>query len=89
MANFFQLPKNKRFSFKPRYYNEMAEKRKEREGRIIKELKSEKAGKQYRNEEKEMENYITLTRRHKKKSNMRLLVILVLLLLIFYFFFYK
>jgi len=89
MATFFKLPKNKRFSFKPRYYDEVAERHKEREELIKKELEDKKAGKLYRDEKVEMDKYITLTRRFKKKSNIRLLVILVLLLLIFYLFFYK
>ena len=89
MAQFFKLPKNRRFSYKPRYYNEMAEKRKEREERIRKEVEAEKSGNYQSDASEELSNYITIARRTKKKSNIRLFVILVILLLIFYFFLLK
>jgi len=89
MAKLFHLQKSKRFSYIPRYYDEKAELRKEREERIIKEIELEKQNKATRITKEEMSNYIKLARRTKKKSNARLLVILALLLLIFYFFFLK
>ncbi len=88
MASFFQLQKNKRFAFKPRYYNEMEEKRKEREERIKKEIEAEKLG-VARDPKVDLANYIKIARNTKKKSNVRLLVILLLLLVIFYFFLIK
>ncbi len=89
MASLFQLPKNKRFSYKPRYYNERTEQRKEREAAIIKEVEAEKQGKRVRLTKDEMDNYIQITRRTRKKSNLRLLIILALLLLLAYFMFYN
>lgn len=89
MASFFKLPKNRRFSYKPRYYNEREELRKEREAAIIKEVEAEKQGKRTKLTKDEMDNYIQLTRRTRKKSNIRLLVILALLLLLAYYMFYN
>ena len=89
MAKFFHLQKNRRFSDKPRYYNEMDELRKAREERIKKEIEAEKQGKPSRVSKEDMANYLKITRRTQKKSNVRILVILALLLLIFYFFFLK
>ncbi len=89
MASFFQLPKSKRFSYKPRYYDERTEQRKEREAAIIKEVEAEKKGKPVRLTKEDMDNYIQITRRTRKKSNMRLLVILALLLLLAYYMFYN
>lgn len=89
MAKFFHLQKNKRFAFKPRYYDEVAERRKEREAAIIKELEAEKKGKRVSLTKEEMDNYIQLARKTKKKSNVRLLVILVILLLLMYYMFYN
>lgn len=89
MAKFFHLPKSKRFSYQPRYYDEMKERREEREERIKKEIELEKQGKASRITKEDMANYIKMTRRTQKKSNIRLFVILALLLMIFYFFFIK
>jgi hypothetical protein len=89
MARFFSLPKNKRFTFTPRYYDERAEMRKERNEQIKREVEAEREGKKSRFTKEEMAHYIKMTRRTQKKSNMRLLVILALLLAIFYFFLIK
>lgn len=89
MAKFFHLPKSKRFAYKPRYYDEMKERREEREERIKKEVELEKQGKASRITKEDMANYIKMTRRTQKKSNVRLVVILAILLMIFYFFFIK
>jgi hypothetical protein len=89
MAQFFHLQKSKRFSYKPRYYNEMEERRKEREERIDKEIEAERLGKPIRVSKEDMANYIRIARRTKKKSNVRLLVILALLFLIFYLFLFN
>lgn len=89
MARFFHVPKAKRFKYNPRYYNERAEQRKEREAAIIKEVEAEKQGKRVRLTKTELENYIKLSRKAKKKSNIRLLVILAILLMLFYFMFYN
>ena len=89
MARFFHLPRAKRFNYKPRYYDERAERRKEREAAIIKEVEAEKQGKRVQLTKDELENYIQLSRKAKKKSNVRLLVILVILLLLFYFMIYN
>lgn len=89
MAKFLHLPKAKRFTYKPMYYNEQAELRKERETAIIKELEAEKKGNRVRFTKDELENHIQLTRKAKKKSNVRLLVILVILILLSYYMFYN
>jgi t-SNARE complex subunit (syntaxin) len=89
MAKFFHLQKNKRFTYKPRYYDERAERRKEHEAAILKEIEAEKAGKKVRLTKDDMENYIKIARRTQKKSNTRILVIIIILMLLFYFFFYK
>ncbi|MBI9068883.1 MAG: hypothetical protein JEZ09_16425 [Salinivirgaceae bacterium] len=89
MARFFHIQKAKRFSYKPRYYNEAAEIRKVREEKIKKEVEAEREGRPTRLSKDDMTNYIKMARRTQKKSNIRLLVILVLLLLIFYIFFFK
>lgn len=89
MARFLHLPKSKRFNYKPRYYNEQAERRKEREAAIIQELEAVKKGRPVDLSKKEMENYIQMSRRTKKKSNIRLLVILVILMLLFYYMIYN
>jgi len=89
MAKFFHLQKSKRFSYKPRYYDERAERRKEHEEAIIKEVEAEKAGKKTRLAKEDMENYIKIARRTQKKSNTRILIIMIILMLLFYFFFYK
>jgi len=86
MAKLFHIPKSKRFSYKPRFYSEVDEKRKEREERIRKEVEAEKAGKPIEYSREGLENYIKIARRTRKKSNMRIMVILVILLLLFYFF---
>lgn len=89
MAKFFHLPKSKKFNIKPRYYDERAELRKEREAQIKKEVEAEKAGKKINLTKEDMANYIKMARKTKKKSNIRLLIILLLLLIMFYLFFYN
>lgn len=89
MARFFHLPRSKKFTYKPRYYDERVERRKERETAIVKELEAEKNGKRSSLTKDEMNNYIQLARRTKKKSNIRLLIILVILLLLMYYMFYN
>jgi len=88
MAKFFHLPRNKRFNYQPRYYNERAERRKEREAIIIKELEEAKAGKKNEFSKEDLNNYIKLTRNTRKKSNIRLLIIAAILLLLCYYMFY-
>jgi len=88
MAKFFHLQKNKQFSYKPRYYDERKEQRKEREKNILQEIEDEKLGKPRLTKE-DMANYIKLTRRTKKKSNIMLFVIFAILLEIFYMFFFN
>lgn len=89
MAKFFNLPKAKRFKYKPIYYNEQAEQRKERNEAIFKEIEAEKQGKHVPLTKDELDNYIRISRRTQKKSNRRLLVIFVILTLLFYYMFYN
>ena len=88
MGKFFHLQKSKRFSYKPRYYNEMDEQRKEREKKIIQEVEDDKLGKP-RVSKEDMDSYLKIARRTQKKSNVTLFVILGLLVAIFYMFFIK
>lgn len=83
MAKFFHVQKSKRFTFKPRYYNEKDELRKEREERIKNEVEAEKLGKPSSISKGDMANYIKIARHTQKKSNIRLLVILIILILLF------
>lgn len=83
MAKFFHLQKSKRFSYNPRYYNEMKEQRLEREKEIIEDVEAEKLGKP-RLTKDDMDNYIKIARRTQKKSNVTLVIILVILIAIFY-----
>jgi hypothetical protein len=89
MARLFSLPKNKRFGYAPRFYDERSALRNERNEQIRREVDAEKEGKKGRISKDELANYIKMTRRTQKKSNLRLLVILALLLAIFYLFFLK
>ena len=88
MAKFFHLQKSKRFSYKPRYYNEMDEQRKERETKVLQDLDDEKLGKP-RVTKEDMDSYLKIARRTQKKSSLTLFVILILLIAIFYFMFVK
>jgi hypothetical protein len=88
MAKFFHLQKNRKFSYKPRYYDERKEKREEREKAILKDLEDKEMGKPRLTKE-DMANYIKLTRRTQKKSNVMLFVIFAILTAIFYMFFIK
>ena len=88
MAKFFHLQKSKRFTYKPRYYNERREQRLEREKGIIKDVEAEKLGKPRLTKE-DMDNYIKIARRTQKKSNVTLVIILAILIAIFYLFFFK
>lgn len=88
MAKFFHLPKAKRFEYKPLYYNEITEQRKERNAAILKEIEAEKQGKKVALTKEELDNYIRLSRKAHKKSNKRLLIILALLTVLFYYLFY-
>lgn len=89
MAKFFHLQKSKRYSYKPRYYNEQDEIRKKREARILKEIEAEKSGTPKNISKESMSNYLKIARNTQKKSNARLLIILAILFLISYFFFFK
>ncbi|HAN00845.1 MAG TPA: hypothetical protein DCQ26_19810 [Marinilabiliales bacterium] len=89
MAGFFKLPKQKKFTYKPRFYNEREELRKERFEKIKQEVEAEKDGKQSSLNKGDLVNYIQMRRKAQKKSNLRVLLILTLLLLLFYYFFYK
>ncbi len=89
MAGFFKLPNHKRFNYKPRFYSEREELRKERFDKIKQEVEAEKLGKETSLSKGDLVNYIQMRRKAQKKSNFRVLLILTLLLLLFYYFFYK
>jgi hypothetical protein len=82
MANFFHTPKAKKFSYRPWFYNEREEKRKERFARIDKELRQEQEA---RVAGRESYSYIKFARKERKKSNLRIFMILIALLLLVFF----
>ncbi len=84
MAKFFNLPKHKGFQYKPRFYDEREEQRKERNARLQREIEDEKSGRSVRNGEYG-NHYIKFARKTRKKSNIRIFVILGILLLLYYF----
>ncbi len=83
MAKIFNLPKHKSFNYKPRFYNEKEELRRERNARLQREIEDEKAGRSGRNGEYG-NHYIKFARKTRKKSNIRIVVILGVLLLLYY-----
>jgi len=62
----------------------MAENRKKRQERILREIEAEKEGKSFRISPEEREHYIQFARKSRKKSNIRLLIILFILFFLVY-----
>lgn len=89
LAVFFRIPKTKKYSYKPRYYDE----RKEELDKRIAQIKAEmgitedqpEGNKYFKGDYKthirgQMKGYFRQARRQKRTSNMRLLFILLILL---------
>ena len=97
IGRFFYLPKAKKFSYKPRYYDPDQEEREEREKRIKAEMGivDESDPRAYYTSlikgqfKKASRGKSKLTEEYKRKSNRRLLVLILILFLLFYLFFYR
>ncbi len=88
MGKFFHLQKAKRFTYNPLYYDEVAEKRKQRNKLIMEEIEAEKNGKKPSITKTDLDNYFNISRKAQRKSNKRLVIILAILTLLFYFMIY-
>ena len=77
---FFSLPGTRRFDYKPMFYNEQEEKRRERQQRIEREVK-------YENGEQpdEAPNFIHFARKQRQKSSKRVLIIFLALAALYFF----
>lgn len=89
---FFHTPRNKRFTFSPRYYDEQKEDLDRRVNQIKQEMgiNANDADKPYVSKIRkgEMRGYFKKSREYKKRSTIRLIVILLILFAIAYFLFY-
>lgn len=90
---FLHTPKNKKFSFKPRYYDEQKEELEKR----VREIKREMGIKDDENGDKpyvptirkgQMRGYFKKSVEQKRKSTIRLIIILIILFAIIYFLLY-
>lgn len=97
---FFHIPKTKKFSITPRYYDPEAEERVDRENRIRSELGMPVTGeprdssKPYRPNlrgqfRKAMSHDSKTTLEARRKSNHRLLIIMAILAMLMYILFYR
>ena len=89
---FLHTPNNKKFKFKPRYYDEQKEELEKRVEQIKKEMgvSDEDPDKPYISgiRKGEMRGYFKKNIEQKRKSTMRLIVILVVLIAAIYFLLY-
>ncbi|HAF29301.1 MAG TPA: hypothetical protein DCG75_09675 [Bacteroidales bacterium] len=89
---FFHTPRNKEFSFKPRYYNEQKEELENRVKSIKREMgvtDLEDSDKPYvPNIKGQMRGYFKKNVEHKRKSNLRIVIILIILFTAAYFLLY-
>ena len=77
---FFSLPGTRRFEYKPMFYNEQDEKRRERHKRIEREVRSENG-----EQPDEAPNFIHFAREQRQKSSKRVLVIFLALAALYFF----
>ena len=90
IPSFVKLPSNKRFNFKPRYYNAQKEELEGRIARAKRELAAEEAG---LTDPESLKNKLSESwrvnhrRRVNQKANMRVAMIAAILFVIFYFYF--
>ena len=89
---FFHTPKNKRFDFKPRYYNEQKEEFENRVKHIKREMglgDPQDEGKPYvPNIKGQMKGYFKKSQKANQTSNIRLIFIILLLAIIAYYLFF-
>lgn len=89
VIKFFHTPKNKRFNYSPRYYDEQKEELERRVRQIKRELGVEElsdSDKPYiPNIKGQMRGVFKRNREEQKRSNIRLAIILVILLTVIYF----
>ena len=77
---FFSLPGTRRFDYKPMFYNEQDEKRRERQQRIEREVKCENG-----ELPDEAPNFIHFARKQRQKSSKRVLIIFLTLAALYFF----
>ena len=77
---FFSLPGARRFNYKPLFYNEQEEKRRQRREQIEREYKQSKG-----EPTGEAPNFIHFARKERQKSSRRVLVIFLALAAAYYF----
>ena len=92
MARFFYIPKNKKFNFKPRYYDEQKEDLEKRVEQIKREMgvADDDPNKPYVSSIRkgQMRGFLKKSGKQKRQSSGRLLLILIVLFLIVYFLLY-
>lgn len=77
---FFSLPGHRRYNYKPWFYNEKDEKRKERQKKIERQHRLESVESM-----DDAPNFIHFARKEREKSNKRIAVIFLFLIAIYYF----
>lgn len=77
---FIKLPGHRQFDYKPMFYNEQDDKRRERQKRIDREVRVEQGG-----NTDEAPNFIHFARKERQKSNKRIFVIFIALAALYYF----
>jgi hypothetical protein len=77
---FFSLPGTRRFNYKPLFYNEQDEKRRERQKRIEREFKHETG-----EGNDEAPSFIHFARKQRQKSSKRVLIIFLALAALYFF----
>ena len=77
---FIKLPGHRQFDYKPMFYNEQDDKRRERQKRIDREVRIEQSG-----DIDEAPNFIHFARKERQKSNKRIFVIFIALAALYYF----
>lgn len=92
MIKFFYIPKNKKFNFKPRYYDEQKEDLEKRVEQIRREMgvSDDDPNKPYVStiRKGQMRGYLKKAGKQTKHSSGRLIIILIVLFIIAYFIFY-
>ncbi len=78
--SFFPLPGHNRFNYRPMFYDEQAEKRRERQARIDREMHIGQTGQH----ESDAPSFIHFARHERQKSNKRVFVIFLFLAAVYY-----
>jgi hypothetical protein len=91
-VKFLHTPKNKQFSFKPRYYNEQKEELEKRVEQIKREMGVQDVNDENKpyvpNIKGQMRGYFKKNVQQKRRSTTRLVIILIVLFAIVYFLLY-